>query len=49
MEGVSIMDICQRNGCKERSTRVVETWVGSVPIWYNVCDEHIKEIEKECL
>lgn len=38
---------CQRNGCDERSTKAVETWIGSVPVWYNTCDEHALELEKE--
>ena len=43
------MVTCQRNGCNKEATKIVETWIGSVPVWYNVCDEHRKEIEKECM
>lgn len=40
------MTTCNREGCNSTDTEQVETWVGSVPIYYDVCKEHKKELEE---
>lgn len=40
------MTQCNQNDCNKESVEVVETWVGSVPIYYHTCKQHGDELKR---